>query len=175
MPVRHAIPAGLLVLALAGCGGSAAGHVGQSAHTSTPASPVVQHPSTGCWTVARPYIDTLAHDLAKQAKLLHQIVKGNPAPLRAQVRATTLRAEAGAWLPPGIYAADLNPFDQFSGFTCESGSIEDTKYPSEAPFDSNFNGLLNDISALQDNNGDVPDYRSMRQDVAAVEADYQQG
>ena len=125
--------------------------------------------------MAKPYIATLADDLAKQAKLLHQIVRGTPIPLRATARDTALRSEAGAWLPPGIYAHDLDPFDEFSGFTCNSGSIEDTKYPSEATFDADFNSLLNDISGLQNSNGDVADYRAMRQDVAAVQADYQQG
>jgi hypothetical protein len=168
--MRRAIPATLLVLALAGCGGGGA-PTGNAAPWVTPTpTAFAGHPATGCWSVARPYIATLAHDLGKQAKLLHQATGQGASP---QLRATVLDAEAHAWIPPGVYAADLNPFDQSTGFTCESGTVEDSKYPSEAQFDSDFTWLLNDISALQDGNGDVADYRAMRRDVAAVEADYQ--
>jgi outer membrane murein-binding lipoprotein Lpp len=164
--MRAAVALVLAVLVLAGCA-SAAPHHQAASHAST-SPPAVQHPANGCWTVARPYVATLADDLAKQAKLIHRIVKGNPA-----MRHFALSAAAGAWLGQGIYAPDLQPFDEFGGFTCNSGSIEDTKYPSEAQFDLHFNLLLNDISALQNSNGSVTHYLDMRRDVHAVEADYQ--
>jgi hypothetical protein len=169
--VRRAIPATLLVLALAGCGGSAAtGNAAQAAHPKVHHTAVL-HPANGCWTVARAPIAKVAADLGKQAKLEASADQGQPSSMRAVV----LDALAHGWIAPGIYARDLGPFDQFTGMTCESGSNEDTRYPAEAQFDSDFNALLNDISALQNSSGDVSDYRAMKRDVAAVEADYSAG
>jgi hypothetical protein len=91
---RGIVAVGIIVLAVAGCSSGGAQPAARQASTSAAPVPVVQHPANGCWTVAKPYIATLADDLAKQAKLLRRIVRGTPIPLRATARDTTLRSEA---------------------------------------------------------------------------------
>jgi hypothetical protein len=156
--------AGSAVVALAaGCSSA----VAPSGGSAPPAA--VQHPTEGCWTVAKPYVAKVAADLVKQDKFIAGLDRSNPA-----LTDFNARAAAGAWLSPGTYSADVAPFGPTGSMRCSSGTAEDGKATSEAQFDSDFNALVGDVGSFQ-TDGTVAEFQQVKNDLSAVESDYQYG
>ena len=94
------------LLALAGCGGSAAHTPAHSATPAPAASTVPASTPATVMTCARSTARTLARDMRHQDRLAAVAFP----PGSGISRATVASIRAGAWTDPGIYSADLDHF-----------------------------------------------------------------
>jgi hypothetical protein len=159
-PARHKVVTALLsaavvIIIIVVIAAVAAAPKPKGANSASAASPTPSfsaysksvHPADGCWTVAQPDIRKIAADLTASGSV--------------------------SAFATGRYSSDLGVFSYSGSVTCESGSVENAKAPSEATFDTDMNTFVGDVQSFLDGGAtDITDFASVRSDVQALEADY---